>query len=82
MPTPEQAAQSLADDYRATFFTEAGQRVLADLSQRFSEGMPVFRQKDEPWQPPFRDGAQSVVRFIRLQMSHNPNTKITPTVKK
>lgn len=82
MPTNEEAAQSLADDYRATFHTEAGQRVLEDLKTRFREQLPVHQRGDEPWQPAYRDGAKSVVGFIIHQLSLPPNTKITPTVKK
>jgi hypothetical protein len=82
-PTPpEQAARDLAQDYIHTFASDAGKRVLADLAHRFREEDPSFVPNLEPWQPAYRDGAKSVIKFIRHQLNTTPNTNLTPTVKK
>lgn len=78
----EQAARDLASDYAMTFHSPHGKRVLEDLATRFREADPSFIPGLEPWQPAYRDGAKSVVKFIRHQLQIDPNTQITPTAKK
>lgn len=82
MDPAEQKARDLATDYQQTFASPQGQRVLADLSARYREHEPAFIPGLEHWQPAFRDGARSVVRFIRLQLDTKPNTQLTFIVKK
>jgi hypothetical protein len=80
--TPEQTAQDLALDYQQTFASDHGKRVLADLATRFRENDPAFVSGLEHWQPAYRDGAKSVIKFIRHQLAQTPNVPILPVVKK
>lgn len=78
----EQAARDLASDYAMTFHSPHGKRVLEHLAKISREDDPSFVPGLEPWQPAFRDGAKSIVKFIRLQLQIEPNTQLTPTAKK
>lgn len=80
--TNEQSARDLADDYKQTFASPQGQRVLADLTARFRVAEPAFTPGLEPWQPAYRDGAKGVVHYIIHQTKVEPNTNILPKVKK
>jgi hypothetical protein len=82
MEKKEQHARDLALDYAVTFGSDAGKRVLADLANRCREDDPSFIPGLESWMPAYRDGAKSVVKYIRLQLSQQPNTQLTPTIKK
>jgi hypothetical protein len=82
MEKHEQQARDLVHDYAVTFGSDAGKRVLADLAKRFREDDPSFVPGLEAWMPAYRDGAKSVVKYIRLQLSQQPNTQLTPTIKK
>lgn len=81
-PTHEQSARDLALDYAMTFGSDHAKRVLADLSERFRVNDPSFVPGLESWMPAYRDGAKSVVKYIQLQLSQQPNTQLTPTIKK
>lgn len=78
----EQAARDLAADYAMTFHSPHGKRVLEDLAARFREADPSFVPGLESWQPAYRDGAKSVIKFIRHQLQIEPNTQLTPQTKK
>jgi hypothetical protein len=75
-------AADLIRSYHDCFNSEAGKAVLADLKARSLYGKSVFAPGLEPWQPAYRDGAQSTVRHIKQMLKNPLNTDPTPTIKR
>ena len=82
MTAAEAAARNLAQDYATVFNSAPGQRILADLKAAAQIDKPAFFPNCEPWQPPYRDGARSIVRHIETMSKTVPNTQQTATTNK
>lgn len=82
MTAAEIEARNLALDYANVFNSPAGQRILADLKRSSLFDQPAHFPNCEPWQPPYRDGARSIVRHIEKMAAAVPNTQQTATTNK
>lgn len=61
-PAEQRRVERLKEDYRLTFQSEHGQRVLEDLQVFFESGFPSFRTPDLA---EFHPGAASLAAAIR-----------------
>lgn len=86
MATPlskaEQHRRRIQEAYQKIFNTPDGAIVLADLRLRTAFDEPTYKLGLEPWQPAYRDGAQSTFRYILEIIQSEPNTNQTPTITK
>lgn len=76
--------ETLANDYRTIFNSPAGKRIIEDLKDRSMFDAATFFPGAEPWQPPYRDGARSVIRYIvekSMAATDKPVTTNKPDLK-
>ena len=66
---PAEVAESMRQDYRITFGTETGRRVLGDLIGRCHLFEPSYSPQD-PGETEFREGERNVLLYIlsRVQL--------------
>lgn len=64
---PNKKLKELKNDYRITFSSEQGQRVLNDLEKRCHEFVTTF-SKDNSHETAFLEGQRSTLIFIKAMI--------------
>jgi hypothetical protein len=80
--TPEEIKEQLAIDYRLTFGTEAGQRVLSDLIKALHFFEPSYVGGDSG-ETDFREGERNALLYIlsRVQLPDEKDNLIKEVIE-
>lgn len=78
----EKKRRDIQNAYIELYKSELFKIVLDDLRERSCFDQPTYMKGLESWQPAYRDGQQSLFRYILTQSTSEPNTNQTPTITK